>query len=158
MERLPPLIISMTIAAIASSPDVENLARSSRRASNRWTCSPAIKRSSSCRDRETERGEERREGEVKRADGWIPWLQGNRYPRVYRESELETRPPFNCLFFPPFFFPSFSGPKLNPLPCPFSGSLLTRRGFFQLFFFFISGPRLCEADSLSWNERYTFPR
>ena len=28
MERLAPLIISMTIAAIASSPDAENLARS----------------------------------------------------------------------------------------------------------------------------------
>lgn len=158
MERLPPLIISMTIAAIASSPDVENLARSEASVEpvNLFARDKTILELSRSRDRER-RGEERREGEVKRADGWIPWLQGNRYPRVYRESELETRPPFNCLFFPPFFFPSFSGPKLNPLPCPFSGSLLTRRGFFQLFFF-ISGLRLCEADGLSWNERYTFPR
>lgn len=140
MERLAPLIISMTIAAIASSPDAENLARSEASVEpvNFFARDKTILELS----RSRQRGEEG--GEAKRADRWIPCCKGIGTP-VYQESELETRPPFNCLFFPS---PFFSPPRTQSLtPSSFSGEEVAHeRRFFSFFFLSLDPGR-------SWNER-----
>lgn len=83
MERLAPLIISMTIAAIASSPDAENLARSEASVEpvNFFARDKTILELS----RSRQRGEEGGGGGSKKGRQMNSVLQGNRYPRLPRK-------------------------------------------------------------------------
>lgn len=134
MERLAPLIISMTIAAIASSPDAENLARSEASVEpvNFFARDKTILELS----RSRQRGEEG--GEAKRADRWIPCCKGIGTP-VYQEASSKRDRLLIAFSFLLLFFPS-SDPKLNPLLCPFSGEEVAHERSFFSFFFYLWTP------------------
>lgn len=124
----------MTIAAIASSPDAENLARSEASVEpvNFFARDKTILELSRSRQRGEEGGKQKGPtDEFRVARESVP-------PFTKKASSKRDRLliAFSFLL---LFFPS-SDPKLNPLLCPFSGEEVAHESSF-FSFFFISGPR-----------------